>query len=178
MSAFDNAGPHSDKLKKLYHIHPDRPTSCKTGALDFIIDYKFVGPIGRVAELWHAAHKPNYRYLVDELNPWQPSSGAHHAVDLILLFGGFDMGPAYGAQRTGQKMREAWIKFINLEQPWPSSSDSPYAFGPYGVSHALEDWELRSRRRIALTESLDEMDSALLDRVFFGLANRKVSLLN
>lgn len=182
VGAFDNARPHSEKLKKLYHIYPDRPSSCKTGALDFITAYKFVLPIDRVARFWNSisSPKPVCRYLIDELNHWQPSSGAHHAVDLVLLFGGFDIEHAYSAQQTGRNLREAWIKFLNLEQPWPSASESKsyYAFGPYGTSQLLNDWELRSRRRIAQAESLEGMDSALLDKVFFGLAAGKVSLLN
>ncbi|KAG5661252.1 hypothetical protein KAF25_005374, partial [Fusarium avenaceum] len=69
LKAFNAAEQYADQLKKMYHIYLDRPSSCQNGALDFINDYK---------------------YLVDEVNPWQSSSGAHHALDLVLLFGGFD----------------------------------------------------------------------------------------
>ncbi|KAM0551716.1 hypothetical protein ACHAPJ_008283 [Fusarium lateritium] len=178
VKAFDAAGEYGDELKKAYHIYSDRPSSCLAGALDFINDYRFVLPINRLEKLWKGSHKPVFRYLVDESNPWQPSSGAHHAVDLVLLFGGLDLSFSRSAEMTGQAMREAWIKFINLEQPWTPGSDSCYTFGPHGTSKALDDWELQARRRIPQTEMLDRMDSTSLDEVFAALAVGKVSLLN
>ncbi|KAF4967731.1 hypothetical protein FSARC_4792 [Fusarium sarcochroum] len=178
MKAFNTAGEHSDELKRAYHIYTDRPSSCQTGALDFINDYKFVLPINHLEKLWKDSQKPVFRYLVDEANPWQPSSGAHHAVDLILLFGGFDLRFSRGAELSGQAMREAWIKFVNLEQPWTQGSDSCFSFGPHGTVKVLNDWELQARRRVVQTEMLNRMDSTLLDKVFVGLAAGKVSLMN
>ncbi|KAI0123385.1 Alpha/Beta hydrolase protein [Xylariales sp. AK1849] len=177
VTAFESGSIESRELKELYHIHPERPSSCKFGALDFINDYKFGLPLFRMAKLWKTSNKPVFRYLVDEANPWQPSSGAHHAVDLLLLFGGFDMGVSPTAQRTGQEMRVAWIQFLNFEQPWtPPSCD--YAFGPYGASQTIDHYELASRRRIAQIELLDKTDPALLNKVFAGLAAGRISLLN
>ncbi|KAH7000802.1 hypothetical protein EDB80DRAFT_866807 [Ilyonectria destructans] len=98
------AGPESDELKRVYKIETTRPSSCKLGALDFINDYKFVIPIERLVQDWRAAQKPVYRCVVDEPNPWQLSNGAHHAVDLILLFGGFDHLIDGVAKRTGKEM--------------------------------------------------------------------------
>ncbi|KAF4990272.1 hypothetical protein FGRMN_8580 [Fusarium graminum] len=157
LDAFNAAGEQSEELKELYHIYPSRPSSCKTGALDFINDYK---------------------YLVDEYNPWQPSSGAHHAVDLPLLFAGFDLSFSRGAENVGRAMREAWIKFMNLQEPWSGASEVSYGFGPHGMIKALDDWEVQARRRIIQTCRLDKMDCALLDKTFVGLAAGKVSLLN
>jgi carboxylesterase type B len=176
--AFNAAEKHGEELKTLYHIYPDRPSSCKTGVLDFINDYKFVLPIHHLEKTWKAAHKPVYRYLVDENNPWQPSSGAHHAVDLPLLFGGFDLSYSPSAEHVGRAMREAWIKFVNLEEPWPDASGTCYGFGPYGMTKTLEDSEVQSRRRVIETDRLGTMDSALLDKTLVGLAAGKVSLLN
>ncbi|KAJ2901604.1 hypothetical protein MKZ38_001624 [Zalerion maritima] len=178
LGAFDKAGPDSDELKRLYHIYPDRQSSCKIGALDFINDYKFVLPIELLAGLCNAAAKPAFRCMIDEPNPWQPSSGAHHAVDLVLLFGGFDLSSSHGAQQTGRNMREAWIKFLNLEEPWSSDRGSRYAFGPYGVCQALDDQEAGSRRRMVQVEYLKTVDRAVLDKVFFALAAGRISLLN
>lgn len=178
MQAFDAGGENSHELKKVYHIYTDRPSSCQNGALDFINDYKFLLPINRLQKLWKDLKKPVFRYVVDEANPWQPSSGAHHAVDLVLLFGGFDLGFSRGAELCGQAMREAWIKFINLEKPWAPGSDSCHGFGPHGTSRVLDDWELQARRRMAQAEMLDKMDGTSLDKVFAGLAAGKVSLLN
>ncbi|KAF4456363.1 hypothetical protein F53441_1522 [Fusarium austroafricanum] len=177
VNAFDAAGKYSDELKKLYHIYPDRPSSCKTGALDFINDYKFLLPIHRLQGVWSDADKPVYRCLVDEANPWQPSSGAHHAVDLVLLFGGFDLSFSRGAERVGQAMRGAWIGFACLNEPWVEG-EKAYGFGPFGNSKPLEDWEVESRRRVREAERLGEMDGALLNKTLAGLAAGKVSLLN
>ncbi|CCF43393.1 lipase catalyse the reaction [Colletotrichum higginsianum] len=92
VDAFSNAGHLQEALKRHYNIHPDRPSSCKIGALDFINDYKFLLPAEEIARLSRATGRPTYRYLVDEPNPWQPSNGAHHAVDLLFLFGGVGVG--------------------------------------------------------------------------------------
>lgn len=180
LAAFDAAGEHSDELKKAYHIYVDRPSSCYNGAMDFINDYKFLLPIQRLEKSFRRdAQIPIFRYLIDEANPWQPSSGAHHAVDLILLFGGFDLSFSRGSELTGQAMRDSWIKFVNQEQPWASSeSGFCYGFGPYGVSKVLSDWEVKARRRVAEATILERMDSTLLDRVFVALAVGRVSLLN
>ncbi|SPJ70977.1 related to carboxylesterase [Fusarium torulosum] len=178
VGAFNASETHSEELKTLYHIYPDRPSSCKTGSLDFINDYKFVLPIHHLKKTWKAANKPVYRYLVDESNPWQPSSGAHHAVDLPLLFGGFDLSFSPSAGHIGRAMREAWIKFMNLEEPWTDASGTCYGFGPHGTTKTLEDWEVQSRRRVTETDRLGTMDSALLDKTLAGLAAGKVSLLN
>lgn len=179
LKAFNAAEQYADELKKMYHIYLDRPSSCQNGALDFINDYKFVLPINRLEKLWNDSQKPVFRYLVDEVNPWQSSSGAHHALDLVLLFGGFDQEFPDSTKFTGQAMRKAWIQFINLEQPWTTSaSDSYYSFGPHGVSQSIDKSGLGARRRMTQTEMLGRMDSVLLDKVFAGLAAGKVSLLN
>ncbi|ETS80070.1 hypothetical protein PFICI_07599 [Pestalotiopsis fici W106-1] len=177
IKAFDLAGDDSRKLKELYHIHSGRSSSCRFGALDFINDYKFVLPIHQIKRLWQNSDRLVFRYLVDEANPWQPSSGAHHAVDLVLLFGGFGMATSAAAERTGQQMRSAWILFLNGESPWsPSTSD--FAFGPYGVSSVLNREELGFRRRMAQIEFLDRTDKSSLDPVFRALAAGRISLLN
>lgn len=178
LGAFQTAGEHSEELKKLYHIYPDRPSSCKNGALDFINDCRFLLPIQHMEKLWMSAGKPVYRCLIDEANPWQPSSGAHHAVDLVLLFGSLDLRCAPSAERIGQALRESWIKFINMDEPWPNASVSYYGFGPHGQCKELKDWEVRSRRRVSETNKLAGMDFALVNRAFISLAAGKVSLLN
>lgn len=178
VNAFDAAGEHSEELKTLYHIRSDRPSSCKTGALDFINDCRFVLPIHQLEKLWKDARKPVYRCLIDESNPWQPSTGAHHAIDLVLLFGGLDLSHAPAAERTGQALRKAWIKFVNQTEPWPNVSSSAYGFGPHGLCKTLEDWEVRSRRRVMETNKLQGMDPMLLAMAFVSLAVGRGSLSN
>ncbi|KAF5243541.1 hypothetical protein FANTH_8120 [Fusarium anthophilum] len=176
--AFDASEQYGEELKKLYHIYPDRPSSCKTGALDFINDYKYLLPVQLLEKSFKDASKPVFRCLIDEANPWQPSSGAHHAVDLVLLFGGFDLGFAPSAERAGKAMRDAWIKFIYGDEPWPVATEKYYSFGPHGSLKTLEDWEVQSRRRVGLAEKLSDMETSLLDKTSRGLAAGKVSLLN
>ncbi|KAI8262058.1 Lipase 1 [Colletotrichum sp. SAR11_239] len=140
ISAFDIAGEHRDKLKQAYNIYPNRPSSCKLGALDFINDYKFLLPIQEMVQLCKRAETPVYRSLIDEANPWQPSNGAHHAIDLILLFGGFDSSLSPAAKATGEEMRRSWIRFIHSQEPW--SPISTAAFGPFGMFQELDDTEV------------------------------------
>lgn len=177
IAAFDLGGEDSVRLRYLYHIHPGRSASCRFGALDFINDYKFVLPIYRLQRLWQNSNKSVYRYLVDEANPWQPSSGAHHAVDLLLLFDGFVMNTNPGAERTGHEMRYKWLQFLNAESLWhPETYD--YAFGPYGTSGTLTREGVSLRRRMEQVEILDRMDKSSLDPVFKSLAAGRISLLN
>ncbi|KAH7118597.1 Alpha/Beta hydrolase protein [Dactylonectria estremocensis] len=176
INAFNLAEDDSDELKDMYQIYPNRPSAATTGALDFINDYRFVLPVKKMARLWQDQGKLAFRGLIDEVNPWQPSSGAHHAVDLLLLFGGFDMSASPDAEQVGEKMRERWIKFINGEDPWPSESSG--VFGPYGRFQELDDIQIRSRRRVSHVMKLDGMDSTRLDRVFSALAAGRVSLSN
>ncbi|KAH6974733.1 lipase catalyse the reaction, partial [Ilyonectria destructans] len=106
VSAFESAGESATELKRLYNIDPDRPSASKTGALDFINDCKFVLPIEKMIQTWRTAKKPVVRCVLDEVNPWQPSSGSHHPVDLLLLFGGLDLSFSAAAHQTGIEMRK------------------------------------------------------------------------
>jgi hypothetical protein len=175
-NAFNLAGQYSSELKSLYNIRADRSSSCRIGALDFINDYKFVLPVEKMTKQWRQAQKPVFRCLVDEENPWQPSNGAHHGIDLAFLFGGFDLGLPDAARRTGEHMRKAWIDFISQQDPWPA--DSYAAFGPFGMYHSLDDKDLGSRRRMRQVASLSQQDTTGLDRVFAALATGSISLLN
>ncbi|KZL81395.1 hypothetical protein CI238_00323 [Colletotrichum incanum] len=176
VNAFNLAGEHRGALKRLYNIYPDRPSSSKIGALDFINDYKFLLPAENIARLFRAAGRPAYRYLVDEPNPWQPSNGAHHAVDLLFLFGGFDLSFSPTAKKIGENMRKAFIAFLYSQDPWVSSSHA--AFGPYGTFQELDSVGVGCRRRMEATEFLRDVSSQVLDKVFFALAAGRISLSN
>ncbi|KAI0121265.1 Alpha/Beta hydrolase protein [Xylariales sp. AK1849] len=175
-AAFDLAGEERVRLKSNYHINPDRPSSCKIGALDFMNDYKFVHPVENLVQQWRSAQKPVFRCMVDELNPWQPSNGAQHGTDLILLFGGFDKSIPDTARRTGKEMRGKWIQFVNGEDPWHPKVYA--AFGPYGTYEELDQSGVKSRRRLEQVEHLAKANSALLDKVVSSLVAGKTSLLN
>ncbi|KAH8646422.1 Alpha/Beta hydrolase protein [Ilyonectria robusta] len=174
--AFNQAGPEGDELKLVYKIDKARLLSCILGALDFINDYRFVLPIERLVQEWRAAQRLVYHCLVNELNPWQPSNGAHHAVDLSFLSGGLDHLIDGVTKHTGKEMRRRWIVFIHRKYPW--RSESYVAFGPHGTFKELSQDECNSRRRLAQIGYLAKADSVQLDKAFGALAARRISLLN
>ncbi|RSL68964.1 hypothetical protein CEP54_002603 [Fusarium duplospermum] len=126
----------TSELEALYHIHPERPVSSRLGVLDIINDTRFAFPALEIGERWRKNKKRIYRYIIDETNPWQASSRAHHAVDLIFLFGGIDISFNPGADRVGREMRQAWLTFMYGGSPWLESSIQ--AFGPYGAVEELD----------------------------------------
>ncbi|KAK2006318.1 carboxylesterase [Colletotrichum eremochloae] len=176
VDAFNLAGENREALKRVYNIYPDRPSSSKIGALDFINDYKFLLPAECIARLFRATGRPAFRYLVDEPNPWQPSNGPHHAVDLLFLFGGFDLSFSPSAKKTGEHMREAFITFVHSQDPWGPICHA--AFGPYGSFQELDGAGVGCRRRMEAVEFLQGVSSQVLDKVFLALAAGRISLSN
>ena len=137
-------GDELDLLKSLYCIEETLPKACKRGALDFINDFLFAQPSVAIARKWHDENRPVYQYVLDEVNPWLPSIGAHHGVDLIYLFGDYDISKFPNLERTGREMRSRWISFVNGEKPW---SGLLCAFGPQGICEELSSDSLTNRRR-------------------------------
>jgi carboxylesterase type B len=72
----------------MYQIVGDRPTAAKLGALDLVNDARYTLPVEVVADKLRTASKRVFRYVIDQPNPWLPSSRAHHAVDILFLFDG------------------------------------------------------------------------------------------
>lgn len=87
-ATFDNAKQWGTKLRKMYQIVGDRPTAAKLGALDLVNDARYTLPVEVVADKLRTASKRVFRYVIDQPNPWLPSSRAHHAVDILFLFDG------------------------------------------------------------------------------------------
>jgi carboxylesterase type B len=160
----------------------DRPTASKLGALDFFNDIRFALPVELIAEKVAATGNQRvYRYLVDEPNPWQASARAHHAVDLIFLFGGVDMSHNPAAEAVGQEMRDRWIKFVNGEEPWSSFSSTPrrrFAFGPFGESREIDEKHFAARRRVAHFKALREAGPEVLVPIQMALLAGRISLSN
>lgn len=187
ISAFESKDPNwGIKLRKQYQIVADRPTASKLGALDFVNDTRFTLPAETLAEKATAAGKKRvYRYLVDEPNPWQASARAHHAVDLIFLFGGLDLSHNPAAEAVGQEMRNRWIRFINGEEPWTSFSSSSssgrrtrFAFGPFGESREIDETQFARRRREAHMKMLREAGPGVYGPILLPLTAGRISLLN
>lgn len=176
VECFDKAGSSSKELKELYHINEARPTQSKHGALDFIEDLIWVVPSLVISKLFGGAEKKAYRYLFDQANPWQASSRAHHAVDLLYLFGGFDISMNPAADAVSKEMRRRFILFVNGEAPW--SVDRLFAFGPLGNCKEVDDAGLAARRRTEQVERLQEMTGSDLKAAFGSLAAGRMNLHN
>jgi hypothetical protein len=176
MACFDTAGPYAARLKELYNVVDTRPTSCKHAALDFINDTRFALPVLYLRDLFRKAGRDVYTYVFDQTNPWQSSSRAHHAVDLIMLFGSLDFAHNPGASSVRNSIRNKWIEFCNGEAPW--LVEKTYAFGPHGRCGNIENEEYVGRRRLRACALLREMGPGLYNPLFAQLAAGRISLLN
>ncbi|KAF1356373.1 Alpha/Beta hydrolase protein [Delphinella strobiligena] len=176
VECFDKAGASSKELKEPYHINEARPTQSKHGALDFMEDLIWVVPSLVISKLFGGAEKKAYRYLFDQANPWQASSRAHHAVDLLYLFGGFDISMNPAADALSKEMQRRCIFFVNGEAPW--SAERLFAFGPLGDCKEIDNAALATRRRIRQSERLQEMTGSDLKAAFGSLAAGRIDLHN
>ncbi|POR33557.1 Carboxylic ester hydrolase [Tolypocladium paradoxum] len=177
ISIIRNGSEHSEELEKLYHIHPNRPASLKYGVLDFINDARFALPAFEISERWRRGGREDiFQFIVDEPNPWQASSRAHHAVDLLFLFGGIDLSFNRSATAVGFELREAWIEFARGGKPWPGSSIR--AFGPHGRCEDLDPEGYAGRRRVRCFELLRRMGAPQYRALSGKLGAGRLSLLN
>lgn len=182
----------SKKLLRLYGISSTRPTASKLGALDFLNDARYAMPVEHIVSKWKGSTKPVYRYVFDQVNPWQASSRAHHAVEVIYLFGGYDesLRQFYGEipkssalkyvyEKIGEEMRESWINFVNGKEPWKGAKEHYRAFGPNGDSKNIDEGEFAVRRRACHIEALRKVeDFSALDKVVGALAGGRLSFIN
>jgi len=173
---FDRAGASAATLKKLYHIVDGRPWSARLGALEFLNDMSWAMQTWKLADRWRREGKTVFTYLFDQENPWQASAGAHHAVDLIYLFGGFDLSHNPAAQKLATNMRRRFISFVNGDQPWPE--DLTCAFGPVGQIAELCEEEVACRRRMTAFAVLNSLPPADLKSAFGALIAGRLSFHN
>ncbi|KAJ5335098.1 hypothetical protein N7452_007501 [Penicillium brevicompactum] len=173
-SAFDLAGSceKAKLLKRVYGIVPSRAISCKLGALDFLNDVRFTLPTGLVIEQSRRARRPVFGFLIDQPNPWQSSSRAHHGVDLLYLFRGFTF-PDQSAWKVSEEMQRKWIEFISGEDPWQEGRF--YAFGPFG---RCEEVNVADRRRYRHLDAVLEAGPQNIEAVFKAIAAGRTSLLS
>ena len=172
VEAFDKfSGEELDLLKSLYCIEETLPKACKRGALDFINDIFFAEPVVSIANRWRSEGRPVYQYGLDEPNPWQPSAGAHHGVDLLFLFGDYDLSKSSYIEKTAREMRHRWILFANGEKPW---NGLLCAFGPRGICDELTADSATNRRRwshVQLISKLRPKLSATVGQLVTGRIN-------
>jgi hypothetical protein len=167
---------HGLALRRMYGIDLSRPTACKLGVLDFINDVRFAMPVDAIASRWRQSGRSVFQYVIDQANPWQASSRAHHAVDLILLFGAYDLSFNPPAEAVGREIRRRWITFINGQAPWPTGRR--FSFGPYGESTEIDNNQYAARRRVGHFKLLREIGQDHVSQVFAKLAAGRLSLNN
>ncbi|KGO55122.1 Carboxylesterase, type B [Penicillium expansum] len=175
-AAFDNNTQWGTQIRKMYQIVGDRPTAAKLGALDLVNDVRYTLPVEVITDKLRAANKPVFRYVVDQSNPWQPSSRAHHAVDLLFLFDGVDLLFNPAASAVGQEMRQRWIRFVNGDGPW--SADLRFAFGPLGECKEIDELQFAARRRVEHCKILKKAGNSAYMPIVFALTAGRISLLN
>lgn len=192
--AFDKAaGPEwGPRLRKMYQVVADRPTAAKLGALDLVNDARYALPVELISHKLQAAGKRVFRYLVDQPNPWQASSRAHHAVDLLFLFGGVDLAFNGAAEAVGREMRRRWALFVTGGGPWPPHRR--FVYGPVGESREIDggddvlttstsastnnDGQFAARRRVQHLRMLQQAGIGVYLPVVFALTAGRISLLN
>ncbi|KAB8276025.1 Alpha/Beta hydrolase protein [Aspergillus minisclerotigenes] len=175
-AAFEEDKEWGTKLRKLYQVVADRPTACKLGALDLVNDIRYTLPVEVISEKLAAANKRVYRYVFDQANPWQASSRAHHAVDLLYLFEGVDLSFNPTAEMVGQETRKRWIRFVSGSSPW--SSEQRFAFGPVGDCKEISETQFAGRRRVNHLKVLREAGVGAYMPIATALTAGKISLLN
>jgi carboxylesterase type B len=155
-----------------YHIEVDRPLAAITGALDIIADVRFSWSAHRAATAWKTRIAV-IQYIFDEPNPWQPSAGAHHAVDLLFLFGAYQKYFPAAAAKLSVNMRKRWIDFIGAE----SFGNMPNTvFGPHGITEAMQQDCFSMRRRTSAWQVLDKVGFSTLNLLTGKLGAGKISL--
>ncbi|KAJ1329854.1 para-nitrobenzyl esterase [Microdochium nivale] len=182
VEAFDGFGEDAAaRVRDVYGIYPDRPVACKLGALDFLHDMRFSLPIGKmIRDAREATERSVFRYIMDEPNPWQRSSRAHHGVDLLYLFQPYDLSFNPAAREVAHAVQEKWIAYISGLDPWPKGDKRGgcWVFGPCGESQAVGDAGLCIRRRIRHMSLLEEVGLDRAEIVVGILAAGRASLLN
>ncbi|CAI7592893.1 unnamed protein product [Penicillium palitans] len=175
-AAFDSNEKWGTRLQKMYQIVGDRPTAAKLGALDLVNDVRYTLPVEVITNKLRAANKRVFRYVIDQSNPWQPSSRAHHAVDLLFLFDGVDLSFNPAASAVGKEMRQRWIRFVNGDGPW--STNLRFAFGPLGECREIDESQFAARRRVEHCKVLKEAGNSAYMPIVFALTAGRISLLN
>lgn len=160
----------------MYHVVGDRPTAAKLGALDIVNDARYTLPVELISNKLQAANKRVYKYVVDQPNPWQASSRAHHAVDLLFLFDGVDLSFNPAANAVGEEMRQRWINFVSGKAPW--SVNSRFAFGPVGECKEINEAQFAARRRVEHCRVLKEAGAGVYMPILVALTAGRINLLN
>lgn len=157
-----------------FNAEQDDREKCNTMARDFVNDARYAL---WTREIWDRIKTINgkaYLCQYDEVNPFGPwphlgRPVAHHAVDLLAAFGGYDDVVNGATKEAGRVLRGKWIDFINGEEPW--APDMIYCIGPDGKNGPVPAEEPSSnktavRRRTANFPILKQIGIDALTRVW------------
>ena len=145
-------------LKATYNLTKDSTDAeAKQIGLDFLNDAMFANPAYAVAQRYKAASIPVYEYIFDQVNPFDPSAKAHHSVELMFIFKGYDISKAAGvtAKNFSKSVQEKWVTYGVGGSPW--AKGTCYAFGPNGQMGPITSEELETRRRLTAYEVLSQI---------------------
>lgn len=148
---------------------------CVTMARLFVNDSRYALWTREIWSRINSVNRKAYLCYYDEVNPFRPwpTLGypvAHHAVDLLAAFGGYDDEVNEATKEAGRLLRGKWINFINGEEPW--ASGTIYCIGPGGqndlvpVAEELDLDETLTRRRYATFQILKQIGLESLTKVW------------
>ncbi len=167
----------STALYKAYGVDPvqDDYEKCVTMARLFVNDSRYALWTHEIWDRLNSANRKAYLCHYDEVNPFKswPTLGypvAHHAVDLLAAFGGYDDEVNEATREAGLLLRSKWINFINSEEPW--ASNLICCIGPDGQNdlvprpEALDPDPTLPRRRYATFQVLKQIGLDSLTKVW------------
>lgn len=151
-------------LSKPCSVFPSLPQSEKIlaaygdsheGVLRFAGDGKFHLHTETFYREFLAENKNVYRYLFDARNPFVPKAGSHHGVELLYLFGGFEMGERQ--EKVGSEMRKAWVRFVVGEAVWEKGAEEKVLLFTDEEVRVVEKEEVGRRRNERGWKELEEL---------------------
>ena len=162
---FSSSKKHGATLMAAYNLTKDSTdTEAKQIGLDFLNDAMFAYPAYALAQRYKATSVPVYQYFFDQVNPFDPSAKAHHAVDLLFIFNAYDMSKSdETAEDFSKSVQEKWMTYGTGGSPW--AKDTYYAFGPSGQTGPLSAEDLAKRRRLPAYDVLSHIPSNELSNV-------------
>lgn len=161
--------PHPSLGHTALGLSPD-----KQNALSFMADHLFHLPNHLVARSLTSATSTTtptklYHYLFNEPNPFstllpagQGVPRAHHAVDLLALWGNYDA--SFPANSTfapiGNAFRSSILTFVNGDAPWTEQNNemgTVYNFGPDGRCGEIDALGYQKARRTEQMKVMEEV---------------------
>lgn len=142
------------------------------GVLKFSGDAKF----NYHTEMYHREFlrdsPKTYRYLFDAPNPFVPELGAHHAVDLLYLFGGVQLSARQEA--LGDAMRRIWVRFVAGVEPWNKEGLEKVLVIDADGCRVRDAEEVKKRRNAEQWKVLEELGWEAVSKVIGEVVRGKI----